>query len=261
MEYNYEFYVEVEPEPYVVEYEVDVEYDQPNFEWQYEEGYEVNNYENDDFEYQTDENVNWDDYQNWGARNNDYEVEWKGWFKQDGDRYDMYLQNFQYNNEGEIWGHGNDDVGTFNISGRLNWDHNGFEFHKSYVGAHTVIYRGKRTQRAFTGRWEIPGNCDGVFTIYPSFRRWTGHFWQDGERNEMQLDMRVSEFGVFGTGSDDVGDFNIRGDVQDNYVSFAKTYIGAHTVLYHGYMENMNEIKGEWKIPGNCEGRFYLCLA
>merc|ERR1712046_369981 len=125
-----------------------------------------------EIEYEYDVEPNWNSWQSWGQRNNSWEVEWTGWYKQGGQKHNMHFQNFQCDSNGSIWGHGSDNVGTFNISGKCNWNKSGFTFHKQYYGAHTVIYKGRIQKGFWTGNWEIPGNCGGTFQIRCNCPKW-----------------------------------------------------------------------------------------
>merc|ERR1712054_553617 len=79
------------------------------------------------------------------------------------------------------------------------------------VALNTVVYRGTRNGSNLNGRWEIPGNCDGVFRIQTGWQKWQGGFFQGGFYS-MDLDnMYVGENGVRGGGSDSVGSFDING--------------------------------------------------
>jgi len=264
--FNFEFEVEVEVEPPTVEYEIEYEVDYPHHDtnFGYGGGHGGNHhYQNEvEIEYEVEVEPNWGGWQSWGKRNNSWEVPWTGWFKQGGQKHDMHFQNFQCNSQGQIWGHGSDEVGTFNISGKCDWSHTGFTFHKQYHGAHTVIYKGRiQNGNLWVGTWSIPGNCQGNFQIRCKAQKWKGAFWQNGQKNVMQLDMQVNKHGVYGNGHDSVGGFIIRGDTHGKNVSFYKQYYGQHTVLYHGQINHAhNDIKGRWQIPGNCEGKFHLHL-
>jgi len=264
--FNFEFEVEVEVEPPTIEYEVEYEVDYPHHDqnFGYGGGHGGNHhYQNEvEIEYEVEVEPNWGGWHSWGKRNNSWEVPWTGWYKQGGQKHDMYFQNFQCNSQGQIWGHGSDQVGSFNISGKCDWTHTGFTFHKQYVGAHTVIYKGRiQNGNLWVGNWSIPGNCQGNFQIRCKANKWKGAFWQNGQKNVMQLDMQVNNHGVYGNGHDSVGGFIIRGDTHGKNVSFYKQYYGQHTVLYHGQLNHAhNDIKGRWQIPGNCEGKFHLHL-
>lgn len=262
--FNFEFQVEVEvsdnsDESYEYEYETDYQHHDNNYAY----GGHGNHFNNEvEIQYEVQPHVNFNNWQSWGKKNNSWEVPWSGWYKQGGQKHNMYFSNFQTDANGNIWGHGSDDVGTFNISGKVNYMNNKkFTFHKQYYGAHTVIYKGniKQGTNLWVGKWEIPGNCNGNFQLCVKAPKWKGAFWQQGNKTQMQLDMIVNNHGVYGNGYDSVGQFIIRGDVHGSHVNFYKQYMGAHTVLYSGELHN-NNIKGHWQIPGNCEGKFHLHL-
>jgi len=91
--------------------------------------------------------------------------------------------------------------------------------------------------------------------------RWSGRFWQGGEANEMWFNhMIMDQNGIIkGNGSDAVGQFNIAGNCSSNgNCEINKQYHGAHIVYYRGQMDNQGWIKGNWEIPGNCDGTFEL---
>jgi len=265
--YNYEYEVEVEYEEPEVEYEYEVEYEddyQPYEQtWEYGGGHGGNqHFQNEvEFEFETPMDT-WGNSGSWGQRNNDWMVPWKGWYKQGGSKVNMHFQNFQVDANGSIWGHGSDQVGTFNISGKMNWSSTGFKFVKQYVGQHAVTYNGKIQGNGdvWAGRWYINQNGDGGnFQLRHDAPRWRGAFWQQGQKNNMQLDMSVTQQGVFGTGHDQVGRFVIRGDVNGNQVHFAKSYVGQHTVLYNGWLQGFNDIRGQWQIQSTGQqGKFHL---
>jgi hypothetical protein len=195
-----------------------------------------------------------DDWQSW---NTDFNIPAVGWFAQFGQKQSVDFEDLKLDLNGNLTGRGSDAVGGFYLSGRMD-QNNWFTFVKQYFGAHQVFYRGRMNRGVMTGKWEIPGNCDGTFNIMPGWQRWRGAFWQFGNRTEMALDsMYIGEQGVKGSGWDDVGSFTISGYMDGPIVQFAKHYQGAHTVFYQGFM-NGNTVKGRWNIPGNCDGVFTL---
>jgi hypothetical protein len=68
---------------------------------------------------------------------------------------------------GAISGEGNDDVGTFVISGRYDAKSKEVHWVKSYVAAHDVFYRGFREGKGIWGTWEIGRSDRGGFKIWP----------------------------------------------------------------------------------------------
>jgi len=258
MPWNFDFEVEVEIEEpeveYEVEYEVDYGFQQPNHNIQvdYNAGHGYN--QEPDHSMQL---VDTGNYKQWGQKNNQWSCGWTGWFAQNGQKSNMHFENFQIDFNGSIWGHGADQIGKFNISGKMNMQNNHFTFHKQYVGQHNVVYQGSMNQGLMVGKWSIPGNCQGNFQIRCDSPSWSGCFWQGGNRQNMKLDLQVSQHGVFGMGFDQVGSFMCRGSTNGSQVQFAKQYFGQHTVFYNGEWHG-NNIKGMWQIPGNCQGKFQL---
>lgn len=227
--------VEYDEEYGVVEYEVEVEYEEEEEEVEVEYEFEV------------------EDYESWGM---ECVCPARGWYAQFGNKNSVDFYNFQVDENGWVRGAGSDGVGEFDIGGQLQGKH--FVFNKTYRGAHNVVYRGKVKKGVWAGTWEIPGNCDGVFNLVPSFQKWKGNFSQFGNKTPMFFNrMYIGESGVFGNGSDDVGVFVIRGYKSDNTVCFAKNYIGQHTVFYMGEVHG-KKLKGSWSIPGNCDGKFEM---
>jgi hypothetical protein len=263
MYFEVEYEVEVEVDNDEVEYEI--EYDQGytqakhhNFNMGNHGGYnqqpQLTFQPNFSFEQQGS------NHQNWGTKahgGGSYDSPWTGWFKQGGSRTDMYFKNFRIEMNGKIWGSGSDEVGQFQISGKMTPSNQRLTFHKKYQGAHTVVYKGKMEGNHISGGWEIPGNCSGKYQLRLDAPRWTGAFWQNNQPTQMVLDMAVTPQGVSGYGSDEVGCFTIAGETHGNMVNFIKQYWGAHAVHYSGQWHGQ-QIEGEWKIPGNCGGHFKL---
>ena len=71
--------------------------------------------------------------------------------------------------------------------------------------------------------------------------------------------MDVNQHGIAGHGSDEIGSFSVRGEVNGNSLAFAKLYWGSHTVFYRGVLDSgWRGIQGEWQIPGDSYGNFEL---
>merc|ERR1712021_161816 len=97
-------------------------------------------------------------WESWGQDTN---VPAKGWYDYGGNKDAMDFWDFRLSNNGDIRGCGQDPNGVFDLYGRMS--DGSFRFDKTYRGAHTVVYRGTRNGANLSGRWEIPGNCEGVF--------------------------------------------------------------------------------------------------
>ena len=68
---------------------------------------------------------------------------------------------------GIMTGEGNDDIGRFIIKGKYDEAAHESTFHKTYVAAHTVFYRGFREGKGIWGVWEIGIFARGGFHIWP----------------------------------------------------------------------------------------------
>lgn len=70
---------------------------------------------------------------------------------------------------GQMSGHGNDEAGTFQVSGNYNEEEKEAEWTKSYPDGHRVHYRGFREGAVpgIWGTWSIPGDSSGGFHIWP----------------------------------------------------------------------------------------------
>lgn len=68
--------------------------------------------------------------------------------------------------KGLIHGEGADGIGFFVITGRYSEKDRECNWDKTYVGRHTVSYRGFREGRGIWGTWNLP-DCKGGFHIWP----------------------------------------------------------------------------------------------
>ena len=68
---------------------------------------------------------------------------------------------------GNMSGEGNDDVGRFAIKGKYDEPAGECTFHKTYIGRHTVFFRGFREGKGIWGVWEIGTFAHGGFHIWP----------------------------------------------------------------------------------------------
>ena len=59
-------------------------------------------------------------------------------------------------------------------------------------------------------------------------------------------------------GSDDIGEFKIKGRFRDAELQFKKQYIGKHHVVYKGKCEDSGKFFGQWNIDENTKGDFKL---
>merc|ERR1712226_1525066 len=90
--------------------------------------------------------------------------------------------------------------------------------------------------------------------------KWTGHFFQNGDKFDMELRHMIMDNSgtVTGEGSDGVGDFTIEGAMNDGTLEFKKQY-EAHFVNYKGQCTDGSGVfNGTWEIPDDCGGEFSI---
>lgn len=195
----------------------------------------------------------------WDTTDDTQKASWTGFFMQDGVQNDMNLENMQIGLEGVISGAGSDAVGDFTISGNLDGESN-FTFDKAYA-EHTVSYKGKLEGTRLAGQWSL-GDIEDEFEISLVSNNWNGFFVQEGQKNDMFLNMGVNGGSIFGTGSDEVGAFVLRGKSDGGDFNFVKKYLGQHQVLYFGKVQGgagSRSVRGKWTIPeAGIEDKFAL---
>ena len=162
-------------------------------------------------------------------------IKWEGTFTQFDQEYEVEFENMMLDLNGNVSGEGSDAIGQFKITGTQS-PNGDLKFLKQYLGMHGVHYQGFNDNGLVTGTWEIPGNCDGTFTIYVKVPRWEGWYEHANEKVEMNLNLAVSSEGVWGSGNDEIGHFVIKGycDPNQSCVTFVKQYLGKHKVHYNG---------------------------
>ncbi len=75
----------------------------------------------------------------------------------------------------------------------------------------------------------------------------------------MDLRLTFKNGVMLGDGSDDIGIFHIQGryDGVSGDCHWTKAYVGAHSVIYHGFREGKG-IWGTWEIPPAFHGGFHI---
>lgn len=66
--------------------------------------------------------------------------------------------------------------------------------------------------------------------------------------DNLQLNCSGAQFA--GTGTDCVGDFELRGEIEGSSVRIHKQYVDAHQVLYAGTVDGEGTMTGLWSIFG-----------
>jgi len=71
--------------------------------------------------------------------------------------------------EGRFEAEGHDEVGRFTLTGERRGPSNRFRWTKSYIGQHSLDYRGQwhDDHSGFVGRWFLEGRCGGTFALWP----------------------------------------------------------------------------------------------
>jgi len=238
-----------------VDAEVEVEVEVPEIAVEAEVGLDIDvevDLEAPEFAIAIEADVDWNA---WGDAPEN-KAPWAGFYVQGGEQQDMNFDDMQIGFDGAITGAGNDVNGGFTIEGSMNGDAT-FAFTKTYDSGTAVAYNGAIDNGKMVGNWSLPDQPEESFEISLAAQPWSGFFEQGGEKNQMALNLSVTDAGVFGSGNDTVGVFVCRGTVEGDQVKFAKKYLGQHEVLYSGTSSG-NQIKGAWSIPGNCDGKFVL---
>jgi hypothetical protein len=96
-------------------------------------------------------------------------------------------------------------------------------------------------------------------TMYPS-GPWTGFYnYQPKDKHRMDLHLNFSSGKIAGEGTDDVGQFVIKGqyDAKSAECWWTKTYVGRHDVYYRGFREGKG-IWGTWELDATEHGGFYI---
>ena len=98
---------------------------------------------------------------------------------------------------------------------------------------------------------------DNLFPSGP----WTGFYNYSGpeDRHRMDLRLRFASGRLSGDGTDDIGPFLVQGgyDTAKREAWWTKTYLGAHSVSYHGFRDGVG-IWGTWEIPPLARGGFHI---
>lgn len=189
------------------------------------------------------------------------EIEWEGWYDQNGQRQPMKFNHMQIGLNGAMQGNGSDNVGQFQIFGQVS-RHGSVNFTKQYIGKHAVAYQGVICDSKITGNWRI-GNYHGQFEIKYHLEEWKGNYMYNGRRFNFELDLDVDTAGVFGIDKDQEGVFVVRGQYsnQSYLMKFTRQYIGGNTQYFQGKMTNNGRhwvVKGQWQFAGGNGGQFEL---
>ena len=73
-----------------------------------------------------------------------------------------------------------------------------------------------------------------------------------------QLVVDYNEGVILGQGTDVVGNFTLRGRIDDGAIRINKWYVGKHTVIYTGVSEGEGGYTGTWAIGGAEGGKWAI---
>ena len=165
----------------------------------------------------------------------------------------MDIDHFYVNvDDNTITGKGSDPVGEFTIAGSKREDGQ-YSFMKRYVGAHVVCYQGGMDKEGkITGNWVLPnGKARGTFELKQKVQIWTGVHRDKGKETKLTLRMMFGLGGVYGTGTDTIGFFEITGYFTGENFSFMKRYPGKVSVEEYG-----GKVTAKSKTSMTIEGRW-----
>ena len=88
----------------------------------------------------------------------------------------------------------------------------------------------------------------------------TGKWFQGDSEGEMNINISIEMGEISGVGEDRVGKFEIHGYLMGTDVTFKKSYINKHTLIYFGKSISKNDLyEGEWYLTNSgSKGRFEI---
>ena len=100
-----------------------------------------------------------------------YSIAAKGTYTQDGTDVPMKLENLQFGDSGKIRVDGSDEIGKFEMRGRLSKDGKVF-IRKQYIEKHMVIYNGQLEKGVIAGTYKLKEGGTGPFKIELTGLKW-----------------------------------------------------------------------------------------
>lgn len=201
-----------------------------------------------------------DDSDSWNTP--EKQVPWFGQFEQDGVWHSLRIFNLQIEQGGPITGSGADESGQFIIQGQVAYPDEVY-FVKSYRTGQTVKYNGNINEGFIEGTWHRDlSTFNGKFylsmAVPPKWEGWLTHTHSE-EKKQLIFNMYVDYDGVYGVGSDEVGQYVIKGVMDSRCIKFVQCYHDCQEVRFLGHLEYVGNEKiiigrfGRNEVEGNFE--------
>ena len=146
--------------------------------------------------------------EDWEKKMQCTQIIWKGSWEVNGESHVTKLSRMPCDTKGVMCGEGKDRTGSYylelkaeedkTVKGKAKYDNHSVELKGSIHGA--KIERQYESDDGNTGRFNFEFTSDAV-------EGWQGSFNQDGTDYPMNLALQINPKGVFGLGSDEVGNF------------------------------------------------------
>ncbi|MEM6473777.1 MAG: hypothetical protein AAF802_29735 [Planctomycetota bacterium] len=72
------------------------------------------------------------------------------------------------------------------------------------------------------------------------------------------LELSFSQGRIFGRGTDIVGDFDMDGELTNEWIFIRKQYVGQHSIDYHGQSVGEGAYGGTWSCYGTPGGKWFI---
>lgn len=211
---------------------------------------------------------NLENIEHWGE--NKKNVKWNGYYIQDGVREEMTFDHFIVKFDGDCEGYGCDQAGDFDLKGRCDNISNTTEinFTKKYrEDGEEIQYKSRIWESSIVGIWNYDNNkISGDFQMTFENEEFAGFYVQDDEKIDTLFMMNFGEDGLFGIGSDNNGDYILKGDWFKNSGTcrFHKMYFDSDDIYYVGCANDFNSqvmLQGKWVIEDIAHGDYELMVS
>lgn len=202
-----------------------------------------------------------EDSDNWITQN--IRVTWSGLYLHEGRKRNLLFENLQVEQGGSITGSGCDDEGDFFIEGHI-WKPNIVRLVKQYWSQNSVQLTGTITGGFIEGQWSKSHHENGkFFAEVEGLDKWFGLIRdkQGAPLHSFIVDMVVCIHGIYGMGSDNLGEYVIKGEQDQSKVRFVKSYHFERDIYFVGKIikeEPDRVIRGNWGYIDDIQGTFEM---